>query len=194
MAHYDIQEDAWDTFQEINERLLGGCPQHTLETYRKELRRFASEAGWEDLLGLEDRALFSNRSQFLFGHICQIVRQRHRRPQLAQFQRGYFIYRASDHCCHHHCELDGACLPWDHPIWADYLPPNGWGCGCSIFATSFARQAIRRGFDPNGPLPTWLGKTDPKTTLPIGIEAGFAGNKVPSMWDALVAVSDGLAD
>lgn len=194
MAHYDIHEDTWGAFQEINERLLGASPQHTLDTYQKELRRFGKEYNLEDLLGLNESILYQRRSLFLYCHMSLIAFQRHRRPQLEQHRSGFFAYRADDDCNGHHRDLDRVCLPWDHPIWSDYLPPNAWKCGCRIFAIGFARQAIRQGFEPGGPRPSWLGKTDPQTALPVGIEAGFEANRIPEMWDALVAVSDGLAD
>ena len=43
-----------------------------------------------------------------------------------------------------HAELEGVTLPIDDPFWAEYYPPNGWNCRCTVVQ-------VRRGKYPETP-------------------------------------------
>ena len=43
-----------------------------------------------------------------------------------------------------HADLEGVTLPIDDPFWADYYPPNGWNCRCTVVQ-------VRRGKYPVTP-------------------------------------------
>lgn len=85
-------------------------------------------------------------------------------------------------------------LPVDHPCWAIYFPPNGWGCRCTVRQLS-ERDLVRMGLSvttdaqlrqigwlgadgtPGGQTQTFVrnGSTQP-VDVPIGVDPGFAYN------------------
>ena len=84
----------------------------------------------------------------------------------------------------HHASKAGIVLPVDHPWWAEWFPPNGWGCKCWVRQIG-AAEAERLGSVTEPPvietrkhintrLP--LGHPRRETWVPVGIDPGWHGN------------------
>lgn len=54
-----------------------------------------------------------------------------------------------------HQQWDGTVLPFDHSFWNTHLPPNDWGCRCTIMQTDapvskgVASGRVKKGFNTN---------------------------------------------
>lgn len=75
---------------------------------------------------------------------------------------------------------DGLVLPPDHPFWAMYCPPNGWGCSCYVNGARSERGARRLGGDPAVKLaPDWQAAD--------AVDPGFLGRPPFALSDLLHA-------
>jgi hypothetical protein len=106
-------------------------------------------------------------------------------------------------------------LPIDHPAWAYFYPPNGWGCRCLISAFS-PREMKLRGLSvtsderlraigwPTSDAPTDIDSTDFERgdgiveRVPLGVDPGFAYNvgkeHLRGLGDALAASLEATAE
>lgn len=78
----------------------------------------------------------------------------------------------ADDCPPEHIQLDGVCLPPDHPFWSRYFPPNGEWCGCHVSGAHSAKLAPLLGGDLDKPLPEWWVEGR-------GLEVGYDGELPP---------------
>ena len=79
-----------------------------------------------------------------------------------------------------HRAWDGTTLPVDHAWWRTHFPPNGWRCRCSTIQLS-AHDLNALGYEvsPDPVMETveyYNERTDEKTSVPRGIDPGFAYN------------------
>lgn len=77
-----------------------------------------------------------------------------------------------------HVARAGMIRPVDDPIWAEWMPPNGWGCKCRVRQVTEA-EATRRGVSDPPNIPTrphlnW--RTGEITDVPVGIDPGWHTN------------------
>ena len=55
-------------------------------------------------------------------------------PALSEILWGWeYVTVGDDRVRPTHAALDGMVLPRDDPRWAQLMPPNGWGCRCTVF-------------------------------------------------------------
>lgn len=90
--------------------------------------------------------------------------KRRRYQQLVEGGFTLWVYRSfHDGCPACHYELDGLCLPPDHPFWGVWYPYHGSDCTCYVSGARNLRGARRLGGDPDKCLPEWWVKIDPVT-------------------------------
>ena len=72
-----------------------------------------------------------------------------------------------------HLAWNGITLPRDDPWWKTHYPPNGWGCKCTVLASTRRDQkkAASKGMAQAPPSPI-----NPKTGEPVGIDKGWGYN------------------
>ncbi|WP_206169639.1 phage minor head protein [Tropicibacter alexandrii] len=162
---------------EAFEELLAQWHNHGIDRLRKEMRAFADEHDWNELLGVSDKKEFARRSLFLYRHFVQASYQTNHRTQLAAFEKGCYVYRSGNCPCEGHAELDGVVVPADHNFWKDALPPNDWDCDCDVSGARSISGAARLGGDPEKPISDF----QPARR--------FQANHIPSLTDALLHVS-----
>lgn len=78
----------------------------------------------------------------------------------------------------HHEAKEGLVLPADDPFWAQWYPPNGWGCKCWVRQLTRG-QAEERGIGESPPVPTreWRNaRTGEIKQVPVGIDPGWERN------------------
>mgnify|MGYP006283817287 CR=1 FL=1 len=78
----------------------------------------------------------------------------------------------------HHEAKEGLILPADDPFWAQWYPPNGWGCKCWIRQLTEA-EALDRGVSDSPPVATreWTNRrTGEVKQVPVGIDPGWERN------------------
>jgi SPP1 gp7 family putative phage head morphogenesis protein len=99
-----------------------------------------------------------------------------------------------------HRAWDGTILPVDHPWWSTHFPPNGWRCRCSTIQLS-AHDLDAMGWqvspDPRDEQTVYANeRTGEVTTVPVGIDPGFAYNPGQAALDghAARALMGKLAD
>lgn len=90
-----------------------------------------------------------------------------------------------------HRRWEGICLPVDHPWWTTHTPPNGWRCRCLVLQLS-QKEMEEMGLEvtPDEVLPTGTKTftnrvTGEVTTVPEGIDPGWAYNPGKSAWESL---------
>jgi hypothetical protein len=106
----------------------------------------------------------------------------------------YFLYLMSraERKRPEHLRLVGIILPVDHGFWSTYMPPNGWGCLCSVRQISAAERDdyLARPYDDNDPgailytdkppPPQWRTfvnkRTGERVRVPAGIDPGWQTN------------------
>lgn len=116
------------------------------------------------------------RSAYAAGHWQRIQRTKKTRPYLR------YVAVLDNNTRDQHREWHGIVLPVDHPFWAQFYPPNGWGCRCTVQQLS-ERDLKRYGYEitSDGMLPkgnkTFTNKrTGEVTRVPEGIDPGFSFN------------------
>jgi phage gp29-like protein len=72
-----------------------------------------------------------------------------------------------------HLAWNGITLPRDDPWWNTHYPPNGWGCKCTVLASTRRDQqkAAANGMATAPPSPI-----NPQTGEPVGIDKGWGYN------------------
>lgn len=88
-----------------------------------------------------------------------------------------------------HAARHNVCLPVDHPWWDTWAPPCGWGCRCTLQSLSERDVDRMRGelvFEPPpDTFRTYLNnRTGQVTTVPNGIDPGWAYNPGKAGWQA----------
>jgi hypothetical protein len=92
----------------------------------------------------------------------------------------YLLYQLGPSDKHRplHVQKEGLVLPVDDPFWAEWMPPNGWGCKCWVRQLT-AREAQARGIDQAPPVdrrPFTNPRTGEVSQVPAGIDPGWHTN------------------
>ena len=142
---------------------------------------------------VEDRREFRRRWQITRRAHSSFLHHTARRQQLEEARFALWVYKVGDPLYESdlHTELSGLALPPDHPFWARFMPPNGWGCFCYVVGARSADGAKRLGGDPEKALPTWWDSVDGATGLPPGVEPLFEGWAMPDLVQTVEAIVNG---
>ncbi len=156
----------------------------TLQQFRRDFDAIIARTGWAYNGGRNwrTRVIYDTnlRTSYAAGREAQMADPALRR------RRPYGLYRhgGSRDPRPEHLRLDGLVLRLDHPWWASWSPPNGWGCSCKKFMIS-ERDAERLGLEILDEPPAWStqietvtvgtrGPTPRTVDVPAGIDPGFA--------------------
>jgi len=176
----------------LDEAITQGVP---FKEFAKRLEPTLAEKGWWGLKEMTDpktgekkmvqlgssprlRTIYNTnlRSSYAAGHWQRIQRNKKTRPYLR------YIAVQDNYTRDQHRAWHDIVLPVDHPFWAQFYPPNGWGCRCVVQQLS-ERDLERRGYKitDDKDLPkqkrTFVNnRTGEITRVPSGIYPGFDFN------------------
>ncbi len=164
------------------------------EAFKKDFREIVTKQGWHGWTGEGTPGGEAWRMRVIYRTNMRVSYQAGRFAQLREGGFKYWVYRhgGSHDPRPEHLALDGLILPSDHPFWAIWFPPNGWGCSCRVFGAHTLRGAIRRGGNSNVKLPSGWDRPDPRTGAPVGIDKGWDYAPGASVADTVLAYRDKL--
>ena len=148
----------------------------TLQSFRDRFESIVQARGWTGWTGEGSAAGRAWRTRVIYETNLTTSYAAGRLAQLREAGYTWWIYKHSDFVAHprpQHVALDGIVRRADDPFWSTYYPPNGWGCRCRVLGAMGPRGIASLGGDPQKPLPSWTGQTDPKTGAPVGVDKGF---------------------
>ena len=192
MSTDGISEEAWAAFELLHAEPASAALA-SFDRYLKVMRQHVEQFSWTGLLGDPEALVFRRRCMFLYRHRHTLAYQEGRRPQLIEFNPRYLGYSSSQCEIELHLCLDGLALAWSHSFWQNFLPPNGWGCGCNVHAIRFESGLKRNGFNlADDPPETWklVQGSDRRDCL----SEGFENNRIPTMRQAVTAAATRIAD
>lgn len=149
----------------------------TLQGFRKRFAEIVDRHGWHGWTGQATAKGRAWRTRVIYETNLITSYAAGRYAQLQAGGYDFWIYKHSDFVQHPrplHVAWNGLTLPANHPFWQTHYPPNGWGCRCRAVGARGPASIRRLGGDPDKPLPAWVGRIDPKTGAPVGIDKGFA--------------------
>lgn len=164
------------------------------ETFKRDFRDIVERNGWHGWTGEGTPGGEEWRMRVIYRTNMRVSYQAGRFAQLREGGFKYWVYRhgGSHDPRPEHLALDGLILEADHPFWAIWFPPNGWGCSCRVFGARSKAAAIRRGGNPNVTLPTSWDARDPRTGAPQGVDRGWDYAPGASAADTILAFRDKL--
>lgn len=164
------------------------------EMFKKSFREIVQRHGWHGWTGEGTPGGEEWRMRVIYRTNMRVSYQAGRFAQLREGGFKYLVYRhgGSHDPRPEHLALDGLILEADHPFWAVWFPPNGWGCSCRVFGARSMAGAIRRGGNPNVTLPANWNQRSPKTGTPEGIDKGWDYAPGASAADTILAFRDKL--
>lgn len=147
----------------------------SLATFRERFRDIVETRGWHGWTGEGTDAGEAWRTRVIYRTNMRTSYMSGRHAQLVAGDFKFWVYRHSgaETPRLQHLAWDGIALPPDHPFWSQHFPPNGWGCGCSVFGARSEAGVRRLGGDPTKRLPDGWQDTDPRTGEPKGIGKGW---------------------
>ena len=145
----------------------------TLETFRKDFDNIVETHGWNynGSRNWRSEIIYSTniRTSYAAGRWEQL-----QEPAVVEAYP-YLEYRHGNsvHPRPPHLAWNGITLPRDDPWWSTHYPPNGWGCKCTVLASTRRDQkkAAASGKAEAPPSPI-----DQKTGEPVGIDKGWGYN------------------
>ena len=145
------------------------------EAFKRDFRALVEKNGWHGWTGEGSRRGEEWRMRTIYKTNMQTTYMAGRHAQLVDGNYKYWVYRHSGalHPRLNHLAFDGVALPPDHPFWATHFPPNGWGCGCTVYGARTERGIRRVGGDPSKVLPEDWDAIDPRTGAQQGIGKGW---------------------
>ncbi len=118
----------------------------SLDDFRKDFDKIVEQRGWSYNGGRNwrTRVIYETnmRASYQAGRYAQMTD-----PDLIE-SAPYWRYKHSDLVADprpEHLAWNGLVLRHDDPFWKTHYPPNGWGCRCTVFATS-RKRAEREGY------------------------------------------------
>lgn len=172
----------------VQEAIDGG---ETFQSFQKSLRPKLEEKGWWGKTTMVDPASGDIREVQLGSprRLRTIYRANLRSANMAgKFDRvqrtkrtfPYLEYRLGPSERHrpHHKAKEGWVLHADDPFWAEWWPPNGWGCKCWVKQITQA-EAEARGITRQPYIPTQTfenARTGEVKQVPQGIDPGWERN------------------
>jgi SPP1 gp7 family putative phage head morphogenesis protein len=93
----------------------------------------------------------------------------------------YLVYQLGPSARHRpeHVDLEGTLLPVDDPFWSTHMPPNGFGCKCTVSQLTKYATEERGGVTerPETPPRVWTHKgTGKRVVHPYGTDPGWDHN------------------
>lgn len=182
-AGFDILDDVRE---EMQRAIDGGL---TFEQFRKALKPRLVAKGWwgravvEGPDGEQEVQLGSTRRlRTIYRANVRSARAAGQWERIERTRRAlpYLLYQLGPSERHrpHHEAKSGWVLPADDPFWAEWFPPNGWGCKCWVRQIGRA-EAQRRGIVEQVNIPR-RDVRNPATgevrNLPVGLDPAWAGN------------------
>ena len=145
----------------------------TLADFRKDFDSIVERNGWSY------NGSRNWRSEVIYSTNIRTAHAAGRWQQLSdpvvQKAYPYLEYRHGNsiHPRPEHLAWNGITLPRDDPWWKTHYPPNGWGCKCTVLASTRRDQqkAAANGMAEAPPSPI-----DQKTGEPVGIDKGWGYN------------------
>lgn len=135
------------------------------------------------------------RVSYAAGHWAMFERNKAARPFLRYVHIDPELHQENSRP--HHAALHNLVLPVDHPFWATFAPPNGWGCRCTLQQLSQRDidRLLREGelllFEPptidTRPWTNW--RTGEIVHVPEGVDPGWAYNPGREQWAAATAAA-----
>lgn len=154
----------------------------SLDAFRKDFDKIVEQRGWSYNGGRNWRTRLiyetNMRTSYQAGRYAQMTD-----PDLIA-AAPYWRYKHSDLVAdprHEHLAWNGLVLRHDDPWWKSHYPPNGWGCRCTVLATS-RKRAEREGYTISDASPAAEVETKmvgersgkPRTVqVPKGIDPGW---------------------
>lgn len=164
------------------------------EAFKRDFREIVQRHGWHGWTGEGTPGGEEWRMRVIYRTNMRVSYQAGRFAQLREGGFKYWVYRhgGSHDPRPEHLALDGLILEADHPFWAVWFPPNGWGCSCRVFGARSRAGAIRLGGKPNVTLPANWNQRSPKTGTPEGIDKGWDYAPGASAADTILTFRDKL--
>ncbi len=164
----------------------------TFDEFKRDFRKAVADNDWRGWTGEKTQKGQDWRARVIYKTNLSTSYAAGRFAQLQAANFPFWVYRhgASREPRHEHLALDGLVLPSDHPFWARYFPPNGWGCSCYVVGARSEKAALRLGGKPEVKLPEGWDSVDPVTLAPPGIDKGWAyapGSSVVTTVNTLAA-------
>lgn len=164
----------------------------TLEQFKKELTPLLVEKGWwgekeviNPKTGVKELVQLGcpRRLKTIYNTNLKTARMagKWERAQRTKKELPYFMYTLGPSKEHRkeHAKWKGLILPIDDPFWNKHMPPNGWGCKCSVRQIT-ETEAKRRGGVSKAPVTPeyefYNEETGTTTLVPIGVDPAFANN------------------
>ena len=152
----------------------------TLQQFREDFDTIVEEHGWSyrGSRGWRSRVIFETnlRSAYQAGRWEQAQEERATRPFLR------YVAVLDNRTRPAHRAWHGTVLPIDDPWWQTHMPPNGWGCRCTVQSLSqrdLDRRQLTVSTPPASPLVERQVRTSTGTRremVPEGIDPGWAYN------------------
>ncbi|MBI1214542.1 MAG: hypothetical protein GC185_01830 [Alphaproteobacteria bacterium] len=167
---------------------------HTFDTFKGNLKPTLADKGWWGRKKMVDpdtgeertvqlgsskrlRTIFdvNMRQAYATGHWEQAQRTKNALPFLR------YVPSSAHHPRAAHRLWYNVVKPIDDPFWDKHLPPNGWGCQCSV--QQLAQEDLDHlglevtKYDPSGPEKTYVNRrTGQLMRAPQGVDPNFAYN------------------
>ena len=172
-----LEADVLATVKDSLEKALAGG--QTWQAWRKGIAETLSKSGWGQLVPDSKKP---HRLYTIYQTNMRVARAQGQwqRVERTKKTHPYLEYVIGPSKVHRpdHAELAGTVLPVDDPFWDTHMPPNGFGCRCSVRQLS-AAEAERRGISESpDETPTVEWKLPDGTTqmLPPGVSPGWDFN------------------
>ncbi len=130
-----------DLRQAVDDAISNG---QSIEKFRKSFNEIVQKYGWsyKGTQGWRSRVIYDTnmRTANMAGRWQQIQRTKERRPYMQYLTAGDERVRPQ------HALWDEKVLPIDDTWWSTHMPPNGWGCRCTVRSLSLT-QIRRKGLN-----------------------------------------------
>ncbi|PTE20234.1 head morphogenesis protein [Cereibacter changlensis JA139] len=184
--------------EEVQRALDEGLP---LATFQKNLRPRLEAMGWWGKQAMVDPASGKTRRvqlgsprrlRTIYEANIRSARAAGQWERIKRTKRAlpYLLYQLGPSIDHRdeHLMKAGLILPVDHPFWATWFPPNGWGCKCWVRQIT-RHEAEDLGVDKDAP-PTPMRAVKNRRTgatrqIPLGIDPGWDRNPGALRLDAM---------
>ena len=164
-----------DLLRDLHDAVTDALGGESLDKFRERFLEAADKHNWRGWAGSGSRAGRNWRTRVVYQTNMATSYATGRRRQLMDLAenggRTYWRYvhsGANEPRPQHKMWGDmRLTLPYNHPFWQTHYPPNGWGCGCSVYAVEAPAEG-----DATEP-PEWWKAKNPRTGAPIGLDEGW---------------------
>ena len=164
-----------DLLRDLHDAVTDALGGESLDKFRERFLEAADKHNWRGWAGSGSRAGRNWRTRVVYQTNMATSYATGRRRQLMDLAENggrtwwrYVHSGASEPRPQHKMWGDmRLTLPYNHPFWQTHYPPNGWGCGCSVYAVEKPDDT-----DATEP-PEWWKAKNPRTGAPIGLDEGW---------------------